>query len=302
MPDFPASSQTDAPADETPRAEALDPDRFAAALVHALGEQGESQRAFAARIGLTQQSVNAWTRGTRPSTANLRTTLDALGIAWADVRLDEQLPSRLPARRTAGGSDVTEVVVYDEIRVTGGGDGFYVGDLRGEEARRLVTPKEILAALIGFWPPAQLRMVYVEGDSMVSPDFPSGGLRDGHPVLFEPPGHVGDFVSGQRYVVQVSDEMIGPMTMVKRLYMEPGGVIVLASDNLAHRGRDLRLMPDRAAAENGEPGGLVVQGTGTAVRLCVVGRVVFPRETDSASSVRALTEAVEHLSRITGVL
>lgn len=301
MPDLPAPPQTDDQAAETPRAEALDPDRFAAALVHALGEQGESQRAFAARIGLTQQSVNAWTRGTRPSTANLRTTLDALGIAWADVRLD-QPPSRLPARRTGIGSNATEVVVYDEIRVTGGGDGFYVGDLRGEEARRLVTPKEILAALIGFWPPAQLCMVYVEGDSMVSRDFLSDGLRDGHPVLFEPPGHVGDFVSGQRYVVQLNDELIGPMTMVKRLYMEPGGVITLASDNLAHRGRDLRLMPDREAAESGEPGGLVVQGTGAAVRLCVVGRVVFPRETDSASSVRALTEAVEHLSRITGVL
>ena len=90
--------------------------------------------------------------------------------------------------------------------------------------------------------------------------------------------------------------------MVKRLYLEPGGVITLASDNLAHRGRGLRLMPAGAAAESGGPGGLVVQGTGAAVRLCVVGRVVFPRETDSASSVRALTEAVEHLSRITGVL
>ena len=298
MPDL---SQPDASTDEVPRAEALDPNRFAAALVQALGEQGESQRAFAARIGLTQQSVNAWTRGTRPSTSNLRTTLDALGIDWADVRLDAP-SSRLPVRRTTGSSDVTEVMVYDEIRVTGGGDEFYVGDLRSEEARRLVTPKEILAALIGFWPPAQLRMVYVEGDSMVSPDFPSGGLRDGHPVLFEPPGHVGDFVSGQRYVVQLNDEMIGPMTMVKRLFVEPGGVIILASDNHAHRGRDLRLKPDRAAAENGEPGGLVVEGTGTAVQLCVVGRVVFPREKDSASSVQALTEAVEHLSRITGLL
>ena len=266
-------------------AQALDPDRFADALLQALSRKGMSQRELAEHLGIRQQSVSGWINGrARPSTENLQETLDHLGIDWETVRRRAlPLPTRSDARETT-------VAVYTDVRASGG-PGFLVGDVDGDEARRLSTPKEILAALIGVWPSDVLGGIYVVGDSMVDPSAVSGGLPDGQLVLFEPADSV---LSGHRHVVSVDSDAWGPRVLVKRLHIGLDGSLAVASDNPLAEVPAERLLPDAM-------GGMTHAETGRPVDLAVVGRVVWPRESDDERTVKSVTRAIERLVE-TGVL
>lgn len=266
-------------------AQALDPDRFADALLQALSRKAMSQREFADHLGIRQQSVSGWINGrARPSTENLQETLDHLDIAWDDVRRRAlPLPTSSEARETT-------VAVYTDVRASGG-PGFLVGDVDGDEARRLSTPKEILTALLGFWPGDGLGAIYVVGDSMVDPTAASGGLPDGQLVLFEP---VASVLSGHRHVLTVDDSAWGPRVLVKRLHIALDGSLTVASDNPHAEVPAERLLP-------GPDGALTHAETGRPVDLAVVGRVVWPRESDDERTVQSVTRAIERLVE-TGVL
>lgn len=260
----------------------LDADRFAGAVLRALSTQSVSQRELARRLGIRQQSVSGWLTGrARPSTDHLRAVLGALAIDWADVRRPTP-----PATSSAE----TVVSVYTDIRASGG-PGFSVDLLDGDEARRLSAAKELLTALLGFRPPDALGALYVEGESMVNPRARSGGLPDGQFVLFEPLSGIADFVSGARYVLVADDHAWGRRVHVKRLHLGLDGVLTVASDNPRAPAPEERLVPD----PDGEPGQLVHATSGRPVSVAVVGRVVWPRESDDERTVRAVTETIERL-------
>lgn len=285
------------PPEPTPDAQAeatahdLDSDRFADALLRALDARAVSQRELARRLGIRQQSVSGWIHGrARPSTENLRATLDELAIDWDDVRRrGVSLPAPVDTQA------VTTVSVFTTIRASGG-PGFSVDLFDGEEDRRLKAAKEILGCILGFRPPDHLGAIYVVGDSMVDPRSPSGGLPDGQLILFEPVASFADFQSGARHVL-VDDGRWGRRVLVKRLYLGLDGTLTVASDNPRLGEPEERLIPDDdAEVGEGTSGRLLSERTGTRVDVTVVGRVVWPRESDDERAVRAVTEALERLA------
>ena len=188
----------------------------------------------------------------------------------------------------------TTVSVFTTIRASGG-PGFSVDLFDGEEDRRLTAAKEILGCLFGFRPADHLGAIYVEGDSMVDPRSPSGGLPDGQLILFEPIASFADFRSGARHVL-VDDGRWGRRVLVKRLHLGLDGALTVASDNPQFGEPEERLVPaPDAEASDGAPA-LVSERTGARVDVTVVGRVVWPRETDDERTVRAMTEALERLA------
>ena len=271
----------------------LDPDRFADALLRALDAHAVSQRELARRLGIRQQSVSGWIHGrARPSTENLRATLAELSIAWDDVRhRGLSLPAPVDTQAE------TTVSVFTTLRASGG-PGFSVDPFDGEEDRRLTAAKELLGCLLGFRPPDHLGAIYVEGDSMVDPRSPSGGLPDGQLILFEPLASFADFRSGARHVL-VDDGRWGRRVLVKRLHLGLDGALTVASDNPRIGEPEERLVPapdaEGGAGAEGLPA-LVSERSGARVDVTVVGRVVWPRETDDERAVRAVTEALERLA------
>ena len=287
-PETAADARPDPLGDPDVTAHDLDPDRFADALLRALDARAVSQRELARRLGIRQQSVSGWIHGrARPSTENLRATLSELEMDWDDVRR-RGLSLPTPTDNAA----TTTISVFTDIRASGG-PGFSVDLFDGDEDRRLEAAKELLFCLVGIRPADHLGAIYVEGDSMVDPRSASGGLPDGQLILFEPSTSFADFRSGARHVL-VHEGPWGRRVLVKRLHLGLDGALTVASDNPRLGDLEERLVPapDSEAAEDGTPA-FVSERTRERVDVTIVGRVVWPRETDDEQTVRAVTEALE---------
>ena len=134
------------------------------------------------------------------------------------------------------------------------------------------------------------------------------GRLDGRPALAlgRPPGRpahpvradlasFADFRSGARHVL-VDDGRWGRRVLVKRLHLGLDGALTVASDNpRSGSPKSGSSRPPTPRRPDGAPA-LVSERTGARVDVTVVGRVVWPRETDDERTVRAMTEALERLA------
>ena len=175
--------------------------------------------------------------------------------------------------------DPFTLTIYREVR-PGAGNGRIVYEVDVADAWEQVESKRLFRHLLGFWPPDNMRGVYVSGDSM------EPGLEDGQLVLYEPVDHM---MSGQRYVMLIEDPHTGDWPLyVKRVQLFAGGGIKIISDNRALGLEDEILIPDK-------DGHLIHQQTKLPVRIRVVGRVLWPTD-QSADAVKLITRTIERMS------
>ena len=261
-----------------------DPDRLAQALQRAMAEKGFGQEQVAERVGVAQSTVSDWlNRKKNPSNRNLKKLLAALEIRYEDVEGGEQA-AHLPSYRDPLGllGESFTLTIYASVRAAAG-SGCIVPDPDEELASRMQQSKRLFQKLLGFWPPDDLGGLYVRGESM------EPGLEDGQLMLYQP---VGRMISGQRYILLVEDPRSEDWSLiVKRVQLFAGGGLKLISDNRGLGLDDEVLLP-------GTEGGLVHAQTGLPVRLCVVGRVLWPRDGDDAHDAQIVTRTIERLSAL----
>lgn len=173
-----------------------------------------------------------------------------------------------------------DLTIYHSVRPAAG-EGNIIYEVDENDAETHKQSKRIFKDLLGFWPPNDMRGMYVDGESM------QPGLRDKLLLLYRP---VQQMYSGERYILQVEDPQTGDWGLrVKRVVTYAGGGIRIISDNKGLGVPDEELIPN---SDNQ----LINKATGRAVRLHVIGQVLWPTERDREEDVELITRTIEELA------
>lgn len=153
------------------------------------------------------------------------------------------------------------------------------------DSKQVYLGRQFFAQLLGFWPPDDLAGIYVENGGR--PELGAAGTL----VLYLPTDR---WSSGARHVVGIEDVQTGDVrTVTKRVQVVSGGALRLIAENAVYE-RDELLVP------TGD-GDYREHETGLTARICCVGRVVWPTESDAAADVERAVQIIQGLTS-TGVL
>lgn len=160
-----------------------------------------------------------------------------------------------------------------------------VGRDNGDGAPPRVTiPAGLMRRWTGGHVPIQGLWTFAAGTSM-EPHIPNG-----YPVFIEP---VTEFVDGERYAVWLGE---AEADVIKRVSVEPGGSIVLSSDNPLVRPRRLWPTDDPTVWRVGS------EETAETIRCVLRGRIVLPLDTPAALSAYVAREISNVVSMVTSAL
>ena len=241
-------------------------------IIDAFHRSGLTQEELARRLGVRQPTVSDWfTRKTEPRGRNLVRLQEELGLAGPAPRTDaatadaEPMPTLQDGYRSSGlgrlFEDMMDWTLYLDVHPAG--DGSVTYDEHTKAVIRL--PHPLLARFLGVVPPPVVGVLEMTGDAM-HPTLEAGDL-----VVYVPAQTV---EGGGLYVLHKDGQLIA-----QRVQALSGGGYYLIHDNTLQGYRDEMLIPGEKAKDGTRP--LINRETGMAVRLHVVGRVIWPhRETD----------------------
>ena len=232
-------------------------------------------------FGVRPNTVSMWRKRNKMDFEALLTRSDEIDlpyIIYGDATLEKSKPALLSALEED--EDYFRLTIYGSVHPGAGGGRLVYAVDEGDKDEYLHS-RRIFHDLLGFWPPEDLRGVYIRGESM------EPGLTDGQLVLYRPTRNL---VSGHRYLLLIEDPLTGDWPLyVKRLQVMAGGGIKIISDNPGLGIEDELLVPN-------DEGELIHQRTMRRVQLRVVGRVLWPRDDDEEGQVRLITRTIERLT------
>lgn len=232
----------------------LDAERFSRAVTMALKQREMSQHDLARAIGTKQPTVSDWlSMKKRPSLANIRKALAALGIPWEDVRAVPGRGDGAPASKSTQRGPYPAVIMVPRGGFAAAGHGAYNGE--GDEPEYDPYPRDELQRIANA-PAERMRSLTVIGDSL-APEIPPNTR-----VIYMP---MERFLGDGLYVL----EMDG-MTVVKRVQYLSGGGLDLLPINIDYQPD--RLLP---VPEAGEENTFRSNLSGLTTRVRCIGKVVF---------------------------
>jgi transcriptional regulator with XRE-family HTH domain len=259
-------------------------DRLRAARKHARLTQAQ----LGEELGQSKQSVSGYETGrTEPSREKLQqiAELTEVNKSWLFTGEGDMTAPKSVAdggREYEVGPDAIELKVFRDIRPSAG-NGKVTYEVEELNPDTLVQSKRLFRDLLGFYPPKDMRGIYIDGDSMATTE---GPYEDGQLVLYRP---VEQLQGGERYLLLVEDVSTGDWRLLfKRVQVYAGGGIKIISDNKAAGLEDETLLPN-------DEGQLVHQTTGVPVHMRTVGRVLWPDPNQAADEVTVITRTIERL-------
>lgn len=235
------------------------------------------------RIGVSGQMASLYRTGAIPGSDKLGPLAKALGVS------EEYLSSLLEADDSAPRRNTDELVrvsptlfeepfelhVFTHVSPKEEEEGVIYGN---GERKILRLPREFVTNLVGFLPPQEVGVMFVQGDGM------SPTLEVGDMVIYEP---IRSIIESGVYTVLIDGHLVA-----RRVDPIPGGGFVVIKDNKYAGYADDRIVPGELG-----PKDLRNAETQYEVDFRPVGRVLWPKRSTDRVHVKQVAEIIRTLMR-----